>query len=577
MEIALEDRTPASIADQATLPWDGEQLLAALTAAARWLEQHAESVNALNVFPVPDGDTGTNMSLTLSGAIQDVAPDPSCAVVSDRIKYWATMRGRGNSGIILSQVLRGLAQALAGHTHMGAAELASALAQASATAYQAVMKPVEGTMLTVVREAAEAAQAAATDNAPLIDVLEAATMGARAAVRRTPDLLKTLRDAGVVDAGGEGLALILEGMLRYARGEELEIEQAQAPAAVAFADIHGPDDFGYCTNFVLQGANLPFDEIRANLAAMGQSAVIVGDADLIKVHIHLLMPGDALNYAARFGALAAIEITNMDLQREAIHEARMRTENHKEAAARSQSSAATDDRLRTADYEQQTTDEPVADVGIVAVAPGDGFAAIFRSLNVDAVVGGGQTMNPSTEDLLQAIDRLPQHEVIVLPNNSNIIMAARQAAEMSAKHVRVLPAKTLPQGIAAKLSFNYQAGLEENMRSMAAALQQVRTAEITTAVRDAAVDGVQVSAGQTIGLLDGDLVAAADDRERVIDDLLTQMGLDEREIVTVYFGQTIERGDAEALAARIGQRYADVEVEVQPGGQPLYDYIISAE
>jgi DAK2 domain fusion protein YloV len=577
MEIVLEDPTPASIADQATLTWDGGQLLAALAAAARWLEQHAESVNALNVFPVPDGDTGTNMSLTLSGAIQDVAPDPSCAIVSERVKYWATMRGRGNSGIILSQVLRGVAQALAGHTHMGAVELASALAQASATAYQAVMKPVEGTMLTVIREAAEAAQVAVTDDAPLVEVLEAAVVGARSAVRRTPDLLKTLRDAGVVDAGGEGLALILEGMLRYARGEGLEIEQAQAPALIAFADVHGPDDFGYCTNFVLQGASLPFDEIRAHLAKMGQSAVIVGDADLIKVHIHLLMPGDALNYAAGFGALSAIEITNMDLQREAIHEARARTENHDESVVRSQWSGAIDNRQQRTDDGRRATDEPVADIGVVAVAPGDGFAAIFRSLNVDAVVGGGQTMNPSTEDLLQAIERLPQREVIVLPNNSNIIMAARQAAEMSAKQVHVLLSKTLPQGIAAKLSFNYQAGLEENLRAMAAALRQVRTAEITTAVRDATADGVQVRAGQTIGLLDGDLVAAADDRERVIDDLLTQMSLDEHEIVTVYFGQTVERNDAEALAARIGQRFADVEVEVQAGGQPLYDYIISAE
>jgi dihydroxyacetone kinase-like predicted kinase len=219
----------------------------------------------------------------------------------------------------------------------------------------------------------------------------------------------------------------------------------------------------------------------------------------------------------------------------------------------------------------------VADIGVVAVAPGDGFAAIFRSLNVDAVVGGGQTMNPSAEDLLQAIERLPQREVIVLPNNSNIIMAARQAAEMSAKQVRVLPSKTLPQGIAAKLSFNYQAGLEDNLRAMGAALRQVRTAEITTAVRDAAVDGVQVRAGQTIGLLDGDLVTAADDREQVIDDLLTQIGLDEHEIVTIYFGRAVERDAAEALAARIGERFAEVVVEVQAGGQPLYDYIISAE
>ncbi len=257
------------MADEPTSGVDGAQLLGALVAAARWLAQQAEAVNALNVFPVPDGDTGTNMSLTLNGAVQDVAADPSCAVVAERVKYWATMRGRGNSGIILSQVLRGMAQALAGHERMGGPELAAALAQASTTAYQAVMKPVEGTMLTVIREASEAAQAAG-QGATLIAVLEAAAQGARESVQRTPELLKMLRDAGVVDAGGHGLALIFEGMLRYARGEPLELEAAQPPvAAVAFADIHGPDDFGYCTNFVLQGSGLPFAQIRAALSEMG--------------------------------------------------------------------------------------------------------------------------------------------------------------------------------------------------------------------------------------------------------------------------------------------------------------------
>jgi DAK2 domain fusion protein YloV len=548
------------MADQPMSEWDGAQLLGALVAAARWLAQHAEAVNALNVFPVPDGDTGTNMSLTLSGAVQDVVPDPSCAVVADRVKYWATMRGRGNSGIILSQVLRGMAQALAGHERIGGPELAAALAQASTTAYQAVMKPVEGTMLTVIREASEAAMAA-DQGATLIAVLEAAVQGARDSVQRTPELLKMLRDAGVVDAGGQGLALIFEGMLRYARGQPIELDVPQPPAAVAFADIHGSNDFGYCTNFVLQGAALPFAQIRAALSEMGQSAVIVGDEDLIKVHMHLLRPGDALNYAAGFGALTAIEITNMDLQREALHDRR----------------PTTDDRRLGTNTIHPVSTGPVADVGVVAVAPGEGFAAIFRSLNVDAVIGGGQTMNPSTEDLLQAVERLPQRHVIVLPNNGNIVMAARQAAALSTKRVRVLPTKTLPQGIAAKLSFNYQAGLDENLRAMEAALGQICTAEITVAVRDATVDGVQVRAGQTIGLLDGDLVSADDERAQVIDTLLGRMGLDAREIVTIYYGQSVTRPEAEALAQRVRERFPDVEIEVQDGGQPLYDYIISAE
>jgi fatty acid kinase len=287
--------------------------------------------------------------------------------------------------------------------------------------------------------------------------------------------------------------------------------------------------------------------------------VIVGDEELIKVHIHILLPGDALNYATRFGALSAIEITNMDLQRAALHH------NHMYGGPPVAASVAAAEA------------EPVAAVGVVAVAPGDGFAAIFRSLNVDAVIGGGQTMNPSTEDLLHAIERLPQREVIVLPNNSNIVMAARQAAEMSDKCVRVLPAKTLPQGIAAKLSFNYQAGLDENLQAMEAALKQICTAEITVAVRDATIEGMQVRAGQTIGLLDGDLVTAGDDREQVIDELLGRMELGEREIVTIYYGQMMVRVEAEALAQRVQARFPAVEVEVQHGGQPIYDYIISAE
>ena len=535
--------------------WDGPQLLEAFQAAARWLEQHAESVNALNVFPVPDGDTGTNMVLTLNGALQEVAPDPSCAVVADKIRYWATMRGRGNSGIILSQVLRGMAQGLAGHARMDAPALAAALAQASATAYKAVMQPVEGTMLTVIREASAAAQEATAGGADLVHVLEAAVHAARVAVQRTPELLKILRQAGVVDAGGQGLFLILEGMLRYARQESVVLPAASAhpPTAMAFKDVHGPGDFGYCTNFVLHGRGMPYEEIRATLAGMGQSAVIVGDGELIKVHLHLVRPGDALNYAVSFGALSQIEITNMDLQREALHQAPPSL------------------------HDRQAEAEPIARVGVVAVAPGPGFATIFHSLNVEAVVDGGPTMNPSTADLLAAIERLPQPEVIVLPNNRNVVLAARQAAQLSTKRVEVLPAKTVAQGIAARLRFNYQADLQANLHAMTSALLQVRTAEVTRAARDASIEGINVRAGQTIGLLDGELVTVGEERERVIDALLDRMRLADYEIVTIYYGRSIERTEAEALAAHIHERWANVEIEVQDGGQPLYDYIISAE
>jgi DAK2 domain fusion protein YloV len=529
--------------------------LSGLAAAARWLEQHADAVNALNVFPVPDGDTGTNMALTLNGALQDVEPDPSVAVVSEKVKYWAMMRGRGNSGIILSQVLRGLAQGLEGHDLMGAPELATALSQASASAYRAVLKPIEGTMLTVIREASEAATAAlAAPSASMLTVLQAATQAARESVDRTPTLLKTLADAGVVDSGGEGLFLILEGLLRYARGESIEYHAAAPAAAMSFDDIHGEDDFGYCTNFILRGEQMPYDTIRAELSAMGQSAEIVGDERLIKAHIHVLRPGDALNYAMTFGALEQIEIANMDVQREQLHQKK--------------------DKQRAASEPEHAL---ATEIGIVAVAPGAGFAEIFRSLHAGEIIGGGQTMNPSTEDLLAAIARLPQNDVIVLPNNGNVIMAARQAADLSDKHVEVLPTRTAPQGLAALLGFSYQASVADNVRAMTTAMQQIQTAEITTAVRDASVDQIAVRAGQTIGLLDGDIVTAGDRRDMVIDQLLERMELDQREIVTIYYGSTTSAAEADTLAKRIQERYGDLEVEVQEGGQPLYEYIISAE
>jgi DAK2 domain fusion protein YloV len=420
-----------------------------------------------------------------------------------------------------------------------------------------VLKPVEGTMLTVIREASDAATAAlASPDASALTVLAAATQAARESVDRTPTLLKTLADAGVVDSGGEGLFLILEGMLRYARGESIDYHAAAPVAAMSFEDIHGADDFGYCTNFILRGEQMPYDAIRATLAEMGHSAVIVGDEQLIKAHIHVLRPGDALNYAMTFGALEQIEIANMDVQRQQLHQK--------------------SDKLRVTSNESDHS-SLATEVGIVAVAPGAGFAEIFRSLQAGEIVGGGQTMNPSTEDLLAAIARLPQQDVIVLPNNGNVVMAARQAAGLSDKHVEVLPTRTVPQGLAALLSFSYQAGVAENLRAMTAAMQQIQTAEVTTAVRDALVDQVAVRAGQTIGLLDGDIITAGDQRDAVIDELLDRMGLDQREIVTIYYGSAMSAADADTLSKHIQERYSGLEVEVQAGGQPLYEYIISAE
>lgn len=511
--------------------WDGTRLLHALQAAEQWLKQHVPLINALNVFPVPDGDTGTNMYMTLSAAVRNVTPTTSCAQMSEQVYRGALMSARGNSGVILSQILRGLAQGLADHDQCGAAELAGALVQASVTAYRGASEPREGTILTVIREASEAAQTALDQpEANLPSVLAAAVDGARASVERTPTLLKVLRDAGVVDAGGQGLYIILEGMLRWVRGEVVELAHEATITqdfAVAFKDIHGEDDFGYCTNVLLRGSHLPFEEIRQHITGNGTSVVVVGDSSLIRIHVHTLRPGDILNYAVQFGELLHIEITNMNQQRAHLALARngqeSTTANNVEPALRVDTPAvAEDDSLNT--------------VGLVAVAPGDGFAQIFRSLRVGAIVNGGQTMNPSTQDLLEAIESLPQHDIIVLPNNSNIIMAAQQAAALTTRQVQVLPTRTVPQGIAALIGFGYQRDIAENITAMQRAMERVITAEITTAVRDALVDGVQVRSGQTIAVLNGMLIAASDEHQQVIDTLLERMQIENLDIVTVYYG-----------------------------------------
>jgi DAK2 domain fusion protein YloV len=535
---------------------NGRHFLEALQSATSWFEQELDGVNALNVFPVPDGDTGTNMHLTMVAAIKDVAPADHLGQVAERIYKNALMGARGNSGVILSQILRGLAQGLGPLESARPADLVAALGQAATTAYKAVMKPVEGTLLTVIRELAEGL--APGEQADFRELLTGAAQAARASVDRTPTLLKTLRDAGVVDAGGYGLLVLVEGARRYVCGETLVQTQVaarvQAPT-IAFKDIHGPDDFGYCTNFLLEGQGIPFERVRETIGGMGASAVIVGDDTTVKVHIHALRPGDVLNFAVQYGELSHIEITNMDHQRRDLHQAEA------QAAAPSKAGG----------------DEPASAVGVVAVAPGEGLRRIFESMNVGAVIAGGQTMNPSIQDLVQAVEALPQREVIILPNNSNILLAARQVSELTSKRVEVVPSKTLPQGIAAMMAFNYVRSFDDNVGAMGRALRQVKTAEITTAVRDATVNDVVVKAGQTIGLLDDLLVESGDSADAVIDAILGRMELDEAEVLTIYYGGETNAQQAQALAERIAQGHPDLAVEVKSGGQPFYDYILSAE
>ncbi|MCJ7621025.1 MAG: DAK2 domain-containing protein, partial [Anaerolineae bacterium] len=412
-----EKMTGATRAPQPITLCNGQELKKILQAGTVWLERHASTINALNVFPVPDGDTGTNMLLTMRAALEEInaTPDDSAAAVAQAAAHGALMGARGNSGVILSQMLRGIASSLKGKKQFDGADFAQALGEGSTTAYKGVIKPVEGTILTVGREAAEAAHSAVNDGVQdFVLVMEQVVVGARDSLARTPLLLKVLRDAGVVDAGGQGLYVILEGGLRHLRGEPMETDEflEAVPSAAARAPVEGKMEWGYCTEFVLQGKGLDLEEIKRRIGAWGDSALVVGDDSTIKVHVHTFRPGDVIGYASAKGTLHNIKIDNMQDQ-------------HREYMVMG------DDNTTP-----QPRQEEVADgVAIVAVVSGDGLCRVFNSLGVSTIVPGGQTMNPSTQELLQAIEGLNEKYVIVLPNNDNVVLAAEKAKELSQKNV----------------------------------------------------------------------------------------------------------------------------------------------
>lgn len=557
--------------------WGGQELKRALMAASAWVARNAESLNALNVFPVPDGDTGTNMALTMQTAMKQVANSPShsASEIASGISHGALMGARGNSGVILSQILRGFAEGIAGKERISARDFADGLSAATATAYRAVLRPVEGTILTVIRELAEEAKVAASTLNAYSYVLAETSRAAKASVARTPTLLDKLRQAGVVDAGGQGLFVLIDGIRRYAEGEDLEtstVDTADGPAhdmELGHAHVeHG--EYGYCTNFLLVGSGWDFDDVRARIASLGDSAVIVGDDRIVKVHIHTETPGTVLNYACSLGSLRQINIANMQDQHEEF------LEMHGEAPSRDGGvhAAATD--LQPSGRDPETAVAQTR-IGVLAVASGAGLVKAFRSMGATAIIEGGQTMNPSTEQLLKAVESVPQNEVILLPNNGNIVMAARQTQSLTKKRVAVVPTDTVAQGMAALIAMNYDATLEENAQAMEQAASQVETGEITRAVRDAVVNGMEVKQGDVIGLHNNKLVAQGSDLEAVAWDLLEQMGAADLELITIYWGNDLTEEQAQAFYEQVQERYASAEVELVHGGQPLYDYIISAE
>src|SRR5690606_12451111 len=481
--------------------WSGAALIGALETAVAHFEPHVTAVNALNVFPVPDGDTGTNMFLTIQAAVREAQRlNHGSQARADEVlagaAHGALMGARGNSGVILYQILAGIAESCQGAAHLDGRVLAAGLRRAADLAYRAVVNPVEGTMLTVIRAAAEAAEIAAAKDSSLSTVLAAALDTAEDTVRRTPELLDILRQAGVVDAGGQGLAILLAGLQRFAEGTTLSIPSDEtvpvstAPAAeMDFLDhldeLHDAEEFGYCTNFLLTGDNLPVEEVRRRITELGTSAVVVGDKTMLKIHVHSEHPGTILEIALGYGELHQVRIDNMTAKTRALLEDRHAA--HPTAVAPSPA---------------DTTD-----IALVAVASGDGLTEALRGMGATAVVPGGPTVNPSAEEILRVIAALPQRQVILLPNDSNVIPTARQVERLTDRTIRVVPSRSVPQGISALAAFNFDSDLEENVASMTEALGMVRSLALTRATRSAEIDGVRVEQGQFIGLLDDRLRA----------------------------------------------------------------------
>lgn len=560
--------------------FDGQDLKKAMQAGAAWLEEHREVINALNVFPVPDGDTGSNMSATMQAAMKGIAQseETSAGIIAAKLAHGALLGARGNSGVILSQTLRGLAQGLDKKAVFGAPELANAFQEASRLAYRAVIKPVEGTILTVVRETAAAAKFSAERGDDLVGLMQEVVIAARQAVASTPDLLPILKQAGVVDAGGQGFCTILEGIWRYVRGEASDAgntgnaansansgsassattSTSKAPAATRKGRVTIEEEFGYEVVFLLHGTNLDVEAIRQAIIDMGGvSTVVAGDEKMLKVHTHTPTPGKILDYGVSLGSLLDINIEN--LQEQSLTYA---AESEAEHAA------------ELADAGDAEEAEQTTQIATIAVVSGAGFVKVFEGLGVNAIVSGGQTMNPSTEELLAAV-KAPQ--VIILPNNGNVILSARQVVNLTEKEVYIVPTETLPQGITALMSFNYEADFAANCEAMTQAIKNVQTAEITTAVRTVQIGGVHVREGDFIGLINGNLTIAGPNEERVIHDTLARMDIQESEILTLYYGEDATPQKAEETAKRIKAEYSHLEIEVVNGGQPYYIYILSVE
>jgi len=532
---------------------DGPLFKQALLGSLNWLAANQEEVNRLNVFPVPDGDTGTNMLLTLQSAVEDIKESNAAEVsrIARLASHGSLMGARGNSGVILSQIFRGFARAVEGRAALQPKELAAAFEEAANAAYRAVNRPTEGTILTVAREAGRAATAAASDpDASATSVIAAAAAGARIAVLKTPSQLQILRDAGVVDAGGFGLQIILEGMLKSIEEVDVVVPMAtQTKAAQVSMDL--PEGgWGYCTEFLIEGQGLDVERIRNHIESLGNSVLVVGEPELVKVHVHTDDPTRVISIAGGYGKLLKLNVGDMSSQHRRILEG--------EAVGGAK------------------PPRPNG-VGMVAVVAGKGLVEIFKALGVDAIVEGGQTLNPSTQDMLTAVDAVPYDHVVLLPNNGNVILAAKEIAGLTKKKVHLIETHNVPQGIAAVVAFSPERSVDETVAAMRAEAERVQTIEVTHAVRDTRSNGLRVKKGDVIGLVNDKLEFTGTDYAEVVKRALSKLGPDDYELVTVYRGEDASDEELEKLESSIRSSYPALEVEIQQGGQLHYPFILSVE
>ncbi|MCI6948971.1 MAG: DAK2 domain-containing protein [Oribacterium sp.] len=563
---------------------DALQLKNAFLAGANNLNAKKEWINELNVFPVPDGDTGTNMTMTIMSAAREVAAisAPTLENVAKAMASGSLRGARGNSGVILSQLIRGFTKEIREHADEAGIDnliMARAFSRAVETAYKAVMKPKEGTILTVAKGMADRITELSVTDEDLITLLEKVVAYGDEVLAKTPEMLPVLKEAGVVDSGGQGLMTVVKGALASLKGEEVVLDlgdqgaaKAEAPTErksrgeISTADIK----FGYCTEFMVNGdhefTDEEVDSLRAWLGGVGDSIVCFSDENIIKVHVHTNHPGNAFEKGLSMGYLSKMKVDNMRLEHHEvlIEDASRIAEEKKEEAA---SAAA-----------PEKPEEPAKEYGFISVSAGDGLTEIFRGIGVDYVIEGGQTMNPSTEDILNACDQVNAETIFVLPNNKNIILAANQAKDIiEDKTIIVVPTKTIPQGITAMISFSPDMNPEENLEAMKDASQCVRTGEITYAVRNTTIDGHAIEKDDIMALGDDGLLAVAKEKDQAVLEALKAMVNDESEIITIYYGQDIPEEEAEAVAARIRKAYPQVETELQYGGQPIYYYFLSVE